>query len=109
MSPLTTIKARPDFLRIRGGSKWSGTGFLLETKPCLTSGGPPRFGGRHRPFFPLVHCESTVHPPGKPASEAPPSAFSPAGRVVGHAMAPGRWLVGAGRFAGGGPGGVGGT
>ena len=43
-SPLSTIKARPDFLRIRGGQKWSGAGFLLETKPCLTPGGPPRFG-----------------------------------------------------------------
>ena len=43
-SPLTTIKLRPHFLRIRGGSKWSGTGFLIETKPSPVAGGPPRFG-----------------------------------------------------------------
>ena len=43
-SPLTSIKIRPDFLRIRGGQKWSGTGFLIETKTSPTSGGPPRFG-----------------------------------------------------------------
>ena len=43
-SPLTTIKIRPDFLRIRGGARWSGSGFLIETKPSPTPGGPPRFG-----------------------------------------------------------------
>lgn len=43
-SPLSTIKIRPDFLRIRGGQKWSGTGFLVETKASPMPGGPPRFG-----------------------------------------------------------------
>ena len=41
---LVTIKARADFLRLRGGAKWSGAGFLIETKPAPLPGGPPRFG-----------------------------------------------------------------
>ncbi len=42
-SMLTTIKARSDFLRVRGGTKWSGVGFLLDMRPARTPG-PPRFG-----------------------------------------------------------------
>jgi ribonuclease P protein component len=41
---LVTIKARADFLRLRGGSKWNTPGFLIETKPARVPGGPPRFG-----------------------------------------------------------------
>jgi ribonuclease P protein component len=41
---LVTIKARADFLRIRGGAKWNTPGFLIETKPARTPTGPPRFG-----------------------------------------------------------------
>jgi ribonuclease P protein component len=43
LQPLVTLKTRAEFLRIRGGVKWSGTGFLIETKPALQPG-PPRFG-----------------------------------------------------------------
>jgi ribonuclease P protein component len=42
-STLVTIKKRSDFLRVRGGAKWSGAGFLLDTRPALAPG-PPRFG-----------------------------------------------------------------
>ncbi len=41
---LVTIKARADFLRIRGGAKWNTPGFLIETKPARDPNGPPRFG-----------------------------------------------------------------
>ena len=30
---LTTLKRRPEFQRLRGGTKWSGAAFLLEGKP----------------------------------------------------------------------------
>lgn len=40
---LTTIKARADFLRVRGGAKWNTPGFLIEGKPAREPG-PPRFG-----------------------------------------------------------------
>ncbi len=41
---LVTVKARADFLRIRGGAKWNTPGFLIEAKPARTPGGSPRFG-----------------------------------------------------------------
>lgn len=40
---LVTLKRRAEFLRIRGGARWSGAGFLLEAKPAAAAG-PPRFG-----------------------------------------------------------------
>jgi ribonuclease P protein component len=49
--PLVTIKKRADFLRVRGGAKWSGRGFLIDcrlrpvtdaTAPDATA--PARFG-----------------------------------------------------------------
>ena len=30
---LVTLKKRPEFLRIRGGTRWSSASFVLETKP----------------------------------------------------------------------------
>jgi ribonuclease P protein component len=42
-STLVTLKKRREFLRVKGGAKWSGAGFLLDTRPSLGAG-PPRFG-----------------------------------------------------------------
>lgn len=42
-SSLNTLKKRGEFLRVRGGPKWSGSAFLLDCKPALKPG-PPRFG-----------------------------------------------------------------
>lgn len=44
---LVTLKKRPEFLRIRGGMRWSSPSFVLETRPrpepsCPSPG--PRFG-----------------------------------------------------------------
>lgn len=47
---LTTLKRRPEFLRVRGGRRWSGTCFTLEAKerPTAAEGvvaeSAPRFG-----------------------------------------------------------------
>jgi ribonuclease P protein component len=40
---LVTLKRRADFLRVRGGPKWSGPAFLMDTRPSLQPG-PPRIG-----------------------------------------------------------------
>lgn len=47
--PLNTLKKRPDFLRVRGGTKWSGRAFLIDGKPrpgdpAATEQRPARFG-----------------------------------------------------------------
>ncbi len=34
---LVTLKKRPEFLRIRGGRRWSGRPFLIECKPRSTN------------------------------------------------------------------------
>jgi ribonuclease P protein component len=47
MPAFQTIKARPDFLAVRGGQKASTPGFLLEAKPRRPgnpAGPEPRFG-----------------------------------------------------------------
>jgi ribonuclease P protein component len=46
---LTTIKKRADFLRLRGGVRWSGSAFLLEGKPrpLPATGQPPSTGTRY--------------------------------------------------------------
>lgn len=49
---LVTLKKRPEFLRIRGGARWSSTSFVLETRPRADTTAPepavdgagPRFG-----------------------------------------------------------------
>jgi ribonuclease P protein component len=44
---LVTLKVRRDFLRLRGGARWSCSNFILETKPrseVLDKKGCPRFG-----------------------------------------------------------------
>jgi len=42
---LTTLKKRSEFLRIRGGARWSGQCFVLETKPrSALDASAPRFG-----------------------------------------------------------------
>lgn len=42
---LDTLKKRGDFLRIRGGARWSGPSFVLETRARDEhDGGGPRFG-----------------------------------------------------------------
>jgi ribonuclease P protein component len=40
---LITLKKRGEFLRVRGGAKWSGAAFLMDSRPALKPG-PPRFG-----------------------------------------------------------------
>lgn len=48
--PLATLKKRAEFLRVRGGARWSCTSFTLEAKPRPQAtetphgGDPPRFG-----------------------------------------------------------------
>jgi ribonuclease P protein component len=42
-APLVTLKKRSEFLRVRGGPKWSGPAFLMDCKPALQPG-PARFG-----------------------------------------------------------------
>jgi ribonuclease P protein component len=42
-APLVTLKRRADFLRVRGGPKWSGPAFLMDMRPSLEPG-PPRVG-----------------------------------------------------------------
>jgi ribonuclease P protein component len=44
--PLVTIKKRADFLRVRGGAKWSGRGFLIDCRlrPPAEPVAPARFG-----------------------------------------------------------------
>ena len=44
---LVTLKKRPEYLRIRGGRRWSGRSFLIECKsrtPQSDAGAHPRFG-----------------------------------------------------------------
>lgn len=45
---LVTLKTRSEFLRIRGGGRWQGAAFVLETKPRDPQLSPeikgPRFG-----------------------------------------------------------------
>jgi ribonuclease P protein component len=44
---LVTLKKRSEFLRIRGGARWSGAAFVLETKPRdagVRMPAAPRFG-----------------------------------------------------------------
>lgn len=45
---LVTLKTRKEFLRVRGGGRWQGTAFVLETKPRApddpTPYAGPRFG-----------------------------------------------------------------
>lgn len=44
---LSTLKRRAEFLRIRGGRRWSGPAFLIEGKPREEASGcpdGPRFG-----------------------------------------------------------------
>ena len=36
--PVNTLKTRAEFLRVRGGAKWSSRGFLLEAKPRVVGG-----------------------------------------------------------------------
>jgi ribonuclease P protein component len=43
--PLTTLKSRADFVRMRSGRKWTATGFVLQAMARGDNGGaPPRFG-----------------------------------------------------------------
>jgi ribonuclease P protein component len=44
--PLATIKKRADFLRVRGGAKWSGRGFLIDCRkrPAAEGETGARFG-----------------------------------------------------------------
>lgn len=43
---LVTLKARPEFLRVRGGRRWSARAFVIECKPAAdaTPQLPARFG-----------------------------------------------------------------
>lgn len=47
---LATIKKRADFLRLRGGVRWSGPAFLLEGKPRL----PPMVGSLPAGHLPVA-------------------------------------------------------
>lgn len=35
--PVATLKKRADFLRLRGGSRWASSAFVLETKPRIAA------------------------------------------------------------------------
>jgi ribonuclease P protein component len=39
---LTTLKKRSEFLRVRGGRRWSGHAFVLEARSRSDDAGPPR-------------------------------------------------------------------
>ena len=42
--PLTTLKSRAEFNRVRGGRKWTAPSFVLQAMPRTNDGDAPRFG-----------------------------------------------------------------